>query len=111
MIRIDINDPNLTLRDRPTNWGDGVYLYKGEVFTGIMYEFFPNTNKLSFESEYNEGIPEGRQVEFWLNVNLKVVYFQKYDYYVGSIKSWSENGQLISHQVNDEFGNWVKTIL
>jgi len=111
MTRIDINDPDLTLRDMPTNWGAGVYLYAKEVVTGIIYEFFPNSDQLWFESEYKDGIPDGRQAEYWPNGVLKEEYFQKYDYHVGSFKEWNEDGKLISYQENDQFGNWIKTVL
>lgn len=111
MVRIEYNDPEFTLDDKPTNWGGGVYLYKGQPFTGLMTYHDPATNKLEMESEYKDGIFDGRQAEYWINGNLKEEYFQKYDYHIGSFKRWDENGQLISHQENDEFGNWVNTIL
>lgn len=111
MLRIEYNDPNMTLDNRPTNWGGGVYLYNGEPFTGIKIYKFPNTNNLSNEVEFKDGILDGRQVEYWPNGNLKEEYFQKYDYHIGSFKRWDENGVLISHQENDELGNWIKTIL
>ncbi|NLN32896.1 MAG: hypothetical protein GX159_04795 [Flavobacteriaceae bacterium] len=111
MIRIEYNDPNLTLRDRPTNWGGGVKLYNGVPFTGIIFYKSPNSNQLLNESEYKEGILEGRQVEYWENGNLKEEYFQKYDYNIRSFKRWNEQGELISHQVFDENGNYVETII
>lgn len=67
--------------------------------------------KIFAESEYKDGILEGRQVEYWSNGNLQEECFQKYDYYVGSFKLWNEQGVLISHQEFDEFGNWIKTIV
>lgn len=63
MIRIDINDPNLTLRDKPTNWGEGVQLYGGTPFTGIIYENYPNSSQILEEGEYVDGIIHGRQVD------------------------------------------------
>jgi len=111
MLRIEYNDPDLDLDDRPTNWGGGVYRYKGQPFTGIKTFHEEIANILDAEYEYVDGIPDGRQVEYWPNGNLKEEYFQKYDYHVGSFKRWNEQGILISHQENDQFGNWVKTIL
>ena len=111
MIRIEYNDPNLTLRDIPTNWGGGVKLYNGIPFTGIIFYKSPNSDQLLNESEYKEGVLEGKQVEYWGNGNLKEEYFQKYDYNIGSFKRWNEQGELISHQVFDENGNYVKTII
>lgn len=69
------------------------------------------TNNLEAEYGYKDGIFDGRQAEYWDNGKLKEEYFQKYDFHIGSFKRWDENGQLISHQEFDEFGNWVKTIL
>ncbi|MCX2431032.1 hypothetical protein [Pedobacter sp. GR22-10] len=111
MLRIEYNDPDLDLDDRPTNWGGGVYLYKGRPFTGVEIYYYPDTNQLSAEYEYKDGIFDGRQATYWPNGNLKEEYFQKYDYHVGSFKRWNEQGVLISHQENDQFGNWVRTIL
>lgn len=111
MIRVEYNNPNLTLRDRPTNWGSGVLLYNGINFTGIVFEYYPNTTQLSSESEYKDGIIHGYQVEYWSNGNKRIEYYEKFDKLIGSIKEWNEQGILISHQEFDEFGNWVKTIL
>lgn len=110
MLRIDYDDQNLTLRDKPTNWGESVWLYSGQPFTGI--KVYKDANgQLEGESEFKDGILYGRQVEYWENGNLKEEYFQKYDYYVGSFKLWDNQGVLISHQEFDEFGNWKETII
>ena len=110
MLRIEYSNPNLTLRDRPTNWGGGVWLYNGQPFTGIIV--YKDTNgQLEGESEFKDGILNGRQVEYWENGNLKEEYFQKYDYYIGSFKRWNEQGELISHQEFDENGDYIKTIV
>jgi hypothetical protein len=111
MIRIDINDPNLTLRDRPTNWGAGVSLYNGLLFTGIIYEYFPNTTQFSSEDEYKDGILDGRQVEYWANGQIKSEYFKKYGGVYGSFKEWNEQGLLITHQEYDSLGNFVRKII
>lgn len=111
MLRVEYNDPDLTLRNRPTNWGGGVYLYKGQPFTGVKTFHNAATNNLEAEYEYKDGIFDGRQAEYWDNGSLKEEYFQKYDYHIGSFKRWDENGHLISYQENDQFCNWIKTIL
>lgn len=111
MLKVEYNDPDLTLRDRPTNWGGGVYLYKGQPFNGVEIYHYEGTRQLSAEYEYKEGIFDGRQLKYWRNGNLKEEFFRKFDYYVGSFKRWDEDGQLISHQEFDEFGNWIETIL
>lgn len=109
-MKIEHNDSNLILRDEPTNWGGGVYLYNGFPFTGIIcYRFSDNT--LAGESEYKNGILDGRQVEYWQNGKLKEECFQKYDYYIRSFKRWDDNGILISHQEFDQNGNWIKTLI
>ena len=92
MLRIDINNTNLILRDRPNNQGGGVYLFNETNYTGIIYEYFPNTVQLSSESEYKDGILDGHQVEYWQNGQIKEACFQKYDYYVGYFKRWDERG-------------------
>lgn len=111
MLRIEINDPNLILDDMPTNWGEGVFHYNGELFEGIMYEYFPNSTQLSSESEYKEGIADGRQVEYYPNGKIKEEYFEKYATFYGSFKSWDEQGVLIMHQEYDNFGNLIKRII
>ncbi|HEY6142180.1 MAG TPA: hypothetical protein VIV55_01955 [Flavobacterium sp.] len=110
-MRIDTNDVNITLRDMPTNWGEGVWLYNGELFTGIMYEYFPMTNQLCSEVELKEGIIDGRQVEYYPNGQIKEEYFEKYAAFYGSFKSWDEHGVLIMHQEYDDFGNLIKKII
>jgi antitoxin component YwqK of YwqJK toxin-antitoxin module len=111
MIRIDTNDVNITLRDIPTNWGAGVWLYNGELFTGIMYEYFPTTNQLCSEVELKEGILDGRQVEYWPNGKLKIEHFEKYDTIYGTFKKWDEQGILISYVEYDNNGNLIKKII
>ena len=111
MLKIEYDDPDLTLRDRPTNWGDGVWLYKGEPFTGIICEYYLGSTQASSESEHRDGIIDGRQVEYWPNGTLKEEYFQKYDYIIKSFKIWDEQGILISHSEYDQFGNKVEKIL
>ena len=110
MTRIDINDPNLTLRDRPTNWGAGVSLYNGIPFTGIMYEFFDNSSQLQSESEYKDGILHGRQVVYWQNGQLKEEYFERYGGTYGTFKVWNEQGVLItdSKRTNEGVSLWHK---
>ncbi|HEY6142181.1 MAG TPA: hypothetical protein VIV55_01960 [Flavobacterium sp.] len=111
MLRVEHNDPNLTIRTRSTNWGGGVWLYNGVPFTGTKYYYYPGTTQLSGESEHKEGILDGRQAEYWPNGQISEEYFQKYDYHVGSFKRWDKEGNLISHQENDNLGNWKKTVL
>mgnify|MGYP003456261602 CR=1 FL=1 len=110
MLRIEESNPNLTYRNRPTNWGGGVRLYNGQPFTGILV-YRDEDGKIFAESEYKDGIPDGRQIDYWPNGNFQEECFQKYDYYIGSYKRWNDQGVLISHQEFDEFGNWKKTIL
>jgi antitoxin component YwqK of YwqJK toxin-antitoxin module len=110
MLRVEYNDPNMTLRNRPTNWGSGVYLYNGAPFTGVMV-YRENNGQITAEYEYKDGIFDGRQATYWPNGNLEEEYFQKYDYHIGAFKRWNEQGVLISHQEFDELGNWIKTIL
>jgi len=95
MQRIDINDPNLTLRDKPTNWGEGVQLYNEAPFTGMIYENYPNSSQILEEGEYVDGIIHGRQVEYWQNGKIKTEYWQKYDMLYKSTKRWNEEGNLI----------------
>ena len=111
MFQIDINDPNLILRDRPTNWGTRVLLFNGENFTGTVYEYYPNSTQLSSESEYVDGIADGRQVEYWPNRNKKEEYYQKYDHTINSYKIWNEQGILISHSEYNSIGNLIKKII
>ena len=74
MLRIDYNSSNLILRDRPTNWGGGVWLYNGQPFTGIKV-YKDEMGQLEAESEFKDGILSGRQVEYWPNGNKKEEYF------------------------------------
>lgn len=111
MLRVNIEDSNLTLRDRPTNWGGGVSLYNGQLLTGVIYEYYPNTNQLSDECEYRDGIPDGRQVQYWENGNMKEEYFAKYDNTYGSFKTWNEQGVLTFYAEYDQFGNLIKRIV
>ena len=111
MIRIETDDPNLTLDDMPTNWGGGVWLYNGIPFTGIVYEYLPNTNQLWSEVEHKDGIPDGRQVEYYSNGSKKEEYYQKYDHIINFYKIWNEQGVLISHSEYDNNGNRIKKII
>jgi len=111
MIRVNINDPDFTLDDMPTNWGAGVCRYKGELLEGILYDFFSNTNQLASESEYKEGIANGKQIEYWPNGQIKSEMFEKYDNIYGSFKQWNDQGVLITHQEHDNFGNLIKKII
>lgn len=111
MLRIEYNDPSLVLGDRTTDWGSGIYFLNGNLFTGVKTFHNKITQVLEAEYEYKDGVFDGRQAEYWSNGNLKEEYFQKYDYNIGAFKRWNEQGNLISYQEFDQFGNWVKTIL
>lgn len=111
MVRVNINDSNLILDDQPTNWGGGVLLYYNNPLTGVIYENYPNNTQILAEIEYKNGILDGRQTEYWENGKLKEECFQKYDYYIGSFKRWNEQGELISYQEFDQYGNHIKTVL
>lgn len=95
MQRVDINDPNLTLRDSPTNWGEGVWLYSGSLFTGIIYENYPNSSQVIEEGEYIDGIIHGQQAEYWENGQVKTIYWQKFGASYKTTKRWDEVGMLI----------------
>ncbi|UFH35069.1 hypothetical protein [Flavobacterium acetivorans] len=112
MTRIDINDPNLTIDDMPTNWGGAVWLYNEEPFTGIRYEYFPGTIQLSSEAEFMDGIQHGRQAEYWTNGQIKIEFFENYGgKFYGSFKEWNDQGVLITYQEHDNFGNLIKKII
>lgn len=87
MIRINVNDENLTLDPKPTNWGAGVSLYNGVLFTGIIEEYFEGTTQLLAESELREGILHGRQVEYFPNGQIESEFFERYDGFPTNIKN------------------------
>jgi len=111
MLRIDINDPNFILDDMPTSWGAGVFRYNGELFTGIAFAYFPGTSNFSDESEFREGIAEGRQVEYWPNGIMREEHNEKYGKLIGTCKEWNEQGILTSHQEYDDNGNFLRIII
>lgn len=49
MLRI--SEDELELMPYPSPWGEGRWAYNGVPFTGVSYEYFPNTQILSTESE------------------------------------------------------------
>ncbi|HZW62098.1 MAG TPA: hypothetical protein VFF15_00480 [Flavobacteriaceae bacterium] len=110
MDRIDINDPNLTLDLKPTNWGGGISLYNGIPFTGIIEEYFNGTSQLLSEGEYRDGVIHGRQVEYFLNGQIETEYYEKYGGFYGAKKYWNEQGALIYHEEFSDEGVslWAK---
>jgi antitoxin component YwqK of YwqJK toxin-antitoxin module len=111
MIKIYDNDSNLILDLDLPSWGDqGIWLYNGLPFTGIIM-YRDDNDQVYGEDEYKEGMRNGRQVEYWENGNLKEEYFEKEGVYIGSFKCWNEQGVLVFHEENDELGNWKRTIL
>ena len=110
ILPIEYNNPNFILRFNPTSWTEAYWFYNGQIFTGIMN--YANTNLgLYGESEFKDGVLNGRQVEYWRSLFIKTEFFQKDDYCIGSFKRWNEEGLLISHEEFDESGNYIKTIV
>ena len=50
-------------------------------------------------------------MQYWPNGKLKEKYFQKYDFFKGSFKSWNEEGTLTTHVEFDDDGNLLKRII
>lgn len=105
MTRINANNPNLILDPKPTNWGAGIYLYNGTLFTGILEDNFDGTTQLQCESEFNDGILDGRQVEYFLNGQIKYECFEKYDVPYGFKRIWDQSGVLLYIEEFDSYGN------
>jgi antitoxin component YwqK of YwqJK toxin-antitoxin module len=81
------------------NWNDLKSLnhefdvYKGELFTGIAEELYPNGSVWS-EAEFVNGIRHGKAREWYENGQLKSENYYQLDNLNGISKEWYENGQL-----------------
>lgn len=109
MLRI--LDEELDLMPAPAPWGAGRWSYNGTPFTGVTYEYWPNTQILNNESEYVDGYEEGLQREYHQNGQLRLEYYKKDDFVYNYMKKWDEQGNLIYHVEYDKFGNQTKAIL
>lgn len=111
MLRIDYDNPNLILDIDLPSWNDqGVWLYNGRPFNGIII-YKDENGQIYGEDEFKDGMRNGKQLEYWENGNIKEEYFEREGMYVGTYKRWDEQGNLVFHEENDEFGNWKRTIL
>lgn len=111
MIKIYDNDPKLSLDlDLPSYGGQGVWLFDGKPFNGIII-YINENKKIYAEEQLKDGMRNGRQLEYWENGKFKEEYFEKEGLYISSYKRWSEDGTLVFHEENDEFGNWKETII
>lgn|SRR5690606_4368805 len=106
-----IPDEQLALMPTPTAWGEGRWSYNGEPFTGIAYEYWPNSQILHNESEYVDGFEQGLQREYYTNGQLRLEYYKKEDFIYNHMKKWNIQGALIYHVEYDKHGNITKKIL
>jgi len=98
---------------------NGLIMYKGELFTGIGFDFFPGEEKIEYENEYKEGVFHGFRRKWYSNDRLEylISYFNgvkhgfelywwptgvrkmlnDYEYGVKTkSEAWSESGELNS---------------
>lgn len=96
---------------------DTIFL-KGIIFSGYVYQLYPNKkDTFSLESYRNgilsgiakkyylskqlmeyrvylRGAKNGKQISYWENSNKRFEFTAKDDAYEGELKEWSENGSL-----------------
>lgn len=111
MLRIPDENLELMMNTPPALWGGGRFSYNGIPFTGISYEYFPNTQILSYEAEYVEGYVEGLQREYHSNGQKKKEWYSKDGHVYNYLKKWDEQGNLVyyvEHYDNGEVKRIVK---
>ena len=94
MLRIEFKDPNLSLAI-PNAGGGGGWLYKGKPFTGVLVEY--KNGILISESEYIEAYKHGRQAEYYDKGQLDLEYYEKFNGFYKSYKSYNKNGTLVAY--------------
>jgi antitoxin component YwqK of YwqJK toxin-antitoxin module len=72
---------------------DCTYTYKGQPFTGVACDYFPN-GSLQSEAQFVNGHQEGMAREWYENGRLKFEGEYLGDGFHGISKEWHANGQL-----------------
>lgn len=109
MLRI--SEDQLDLMPKPSPWGAGRWSYNGNPFTGIAYEYWPNSQILHIESEYVDGYEQGLQREYHSNGQLRLEYFKKDDFVYNYMKKWDLLGVLVYHVEYNKYGHITNAIL
>jgi antitoxin component YwqK of YwqJK toxin-antitoxin module len=76
--------------------GIPIYHYQGKPFTGIIIDYFLDTNVVAGETEYINGYQEGVERVYYDNGKLKHEFHLKDNKLHGVCKDWDEKGNLIS---------------
>lgn len=80
----DVHDPELK-KER------GVYYLNSRLFSGVVYELYPNGDTL-FSAQYQQGIKNGLTKKWWANGQLKFEGNFEKGTYQGSVSEWYEDG-------------------
>jgi len=93
-LRIKEDDPNL-ITVRLDGGGVPIFHYKGNPFTGIVFEN-EKDGTLGWEEEYENGYQEGWYRGYHRNGNKHVEYKSHNNLTIaGTYKEWDEDGKLI----------------
>jgi antitoxin component YwqK of YwqJK toxin-antitoxin module len=77
------------------NAGGGViYRYQGNLFTGVIVEFYDD-GKVESETEFKNGSKEGVHRTYHPNGKIENEYLEKNNREYGVDKTWDESGNLI----------------
>jgi len=76
--------------------GIPIYIYKGKPFTGIIVDYFFNSEIVAGETEYINGYQEGVDREYYESGKIKNEFNSKNNKLHGVCKKWDEEGNLIS---------------
>ena len=95
MLRVKEDDKDLTI-PRLDGGGVPVYYYKGEPFTGIVYQNHKNGTLFS-EEEYVKGFQEGWIRYYFDNEKIEEeCKCHNNDVIDNTFKKWDKNGNLVN---------------
>jgi antitoxin component YwqK of YwqJK toxin-antitoxin module len=73
---------------------NGLAIYKGKPFSGIVYSFYPNTKDTAEVIGFNKGKEHGEWKQFFPNGKLHQQRYFNNGTKVKTLKEWWENGKI-----------------
>lgn len=82
----------------------------GKLFTGLLYDYFCDSDDISWYEYYTEGYGDGEYVTFYPNGKIASYCIMKGYAFIGKLYKWHENGKLKAFSEKDENNKYIKSI-
>ncbi|MBE6867353.1 MAG: hypothetical protein E7494_01175 [Ruminococcus albus] len=82
----------------------------GKLFTGLLYDFYYDSDMISWYEYYTDGYGDGEYVCFYDNGAVSSYCIMEGYGFVGKLYKWHKNGRLKSYDEKDDNDRYIKTV-